>query len=1211
MKKLVSFIFVLFSLSTFGQSEFEIGLASGTFIPDACGVKCITNKQLRKAIPTYDGKKYLIVQFYKLPTTEQHALLKSSGVLLLSYLPHNAYYVAIPSNSKTTIFDGLAVRALFPISNKMKVHLKIQNKELPSYALEGANYKLMVTMYSTVKTEQTIESLKKIGATILTVFPNEHHLAILIPISKVNELAAMPYVQFIDVINAPPTSENVENKSLHRSNVLGTEYGAGRHYDGTGVQVALTDDGIIGPHIDYQGRAFQSNVTVDNGNHGDHCAGIIGGAGNLDPRGKGMAPGANIWVYDVTNIAASYVMDDTVYTSSSASIDIVSTSYSDGCNVCYNAGANSADRQIYTYNNVMRVFSAGNQGTTDCSYGAGSLWGNITGGIKSGKNVIAVANLDLHDVVASSSSRGPATDGRIKPDISAQGTNVYSSVAPYTYDVYTGTSMSCPGVSGTLAQLYQAYRMLHAGTDPNTGLLKGILLNTADDLGQAGPDFIYGYGRINGNRAIKAIENATYISNSVANGATSFNSIVVPSNIQRLKVMLIWIDKEASVGATTALVNDLDLTVTTPSTSVLLPWVLNPAPNATTLNAPAVQGVDHLNNMEQVTIENPSAGIYSIDVNGFAITTSGNQNYYIVYEMIQNDQLELTYPLGGESFTPGSVEVIRWDAIDNLATFNIDLSTDNGSTWSSLSSNIASSKNYFDWTIPSLVNGTCKIKVTRNGVSSISPASFSIMDTVANLRIVSVCPDTVQLAWNATTGANAYEISMLGNKYMDSVSTTTATSVKIGGITNSQEHWFSVKAKGTLNAISRRCFAIVQSPGLANCILNINATAYFTNEPGNTSINSCASTNGMKVSFDIQNNGLTTISNFPVAFVVDNGTPIVEQVTATLAPAQIYHHSFTASIPNLTAGTHLLKIFSKLASDFFGADDTLMTTIQIVPSVVKTLPWSEDFENFSLCANIAQCDITSCQLINGLTNEENGVMDDIDWKVFQGSTPTTSSGPDMDHKPGTIAGNYIYTEASYCFNNTAKLVTPCFDLTGTANPVMDFWFHMFGAAMGEMHVDGYYDNDWHLDIVTREAGDFGNNWNQKHLNLKSFIGKTIFFRIRGIDGSASTSDMALDDFSLVDSVAIPNVISFVLNKSAITLYPNLSTGNFVIDFTNNTNVISSIDIINTQGVVLRRIQQPVYNKVLPINISEMENAIYFVRIVTVQGEQVVQKLTKI
>ena len=104
--------------------------------------------------------------------------------------------------------------------------------------------------------------------------------------------------------------------------------------------------------------------------------------------------------------------------------------------------------------------------------------------------------------------------------------------------------------------------------------------------------------------------------------------------------------------------------------------------------------------------------------------------------------------------------------------------------------------------------------------------------------------------------------------------------------------------------------------------------------------------------------------------------------------------------------------------------------------------------------------------------------------------------------------------------------------------------------------------------------------------------------------------MALDDFSLVDSVAIPNVISFVLNKSAITLYPNLSTGNFVIDFTNNTNVISSIDIINTQGVVLRRIQQPVYNKVLPINISEMENAIYFVRIVTVQGEQVVQKLTK-
>ncbi|MDA7837047.1 S8 family serine peptidase, partial [Salibacteraceae bacterium] len=62
-----------------------------------------------------------------------------------------------------------------------------------------------------------------------------------------------------------------------------------------------------------------------------------------------------------------------------------------------------------------------NSGTSNCGYGAGNVWGNITGGHKVGKNVIAVANLTSYDVVATSSSRGPAHDGRIKPDVSAKG----------------------------------------------------------------------------------------------------------------------------------------------------------------------------------------------------------------------------------------------------------------------------------------------------------------------------------------------------------------------------------------------------------------------------------------------------------------------------------------------------------------------------------------------------------------------------------------------------------------------------------------------------------------------------------------------------------------------------------------------------------------------------------------------------------------------
>ena len=63
----------------------------------------------------------------------------------------------------------------------------------------------------------------------------------------------------------------------------------------------------------------------------------------------------------------------------------------------------------------MQTFSAGNSNNQDCGYGAGNQWGNITGGHKIGKNVIATANLNENDGIIGSSSRGPASDGRIKP----------------------------------------------------------------------------------------------------------------------------------------------------------------------------------------------------------------------------------------------------------------------------------------------------------------------------------------------------------------------------------------------------------------------------------------------------------------------------------------------------------------------------------------------------------------------------------------------------------------------------------------------------------------------------------------------------------------------------------------------------------------------------------------------------------------------------
>ena len=217
-------------------------------------------------------------------------------------------------------------------------------------------------------------------------------------------------------------------------------------------------------------------------------------------------------------------------------------------------------------------------------------------------------------------------------------------------------------------------------------MIKAIACNTAEDLGNAGPDYSYGFGLINARRGVEAIEGNRYFINSISNGANTIHNISIPANTRRVKIMLYWVDRAASTNAGNALVNDLDLTVAEPSATIHRPLILNAA--VANVNNVAAEGVDHLNNIEQVTIENPAAGTYSININGFNIP-SGPQEYVVSYEIIQSS-VTVEYPYGGETLVPGEQEYIRWNAYGNEANnFTIEYSTDNGSSWTTIDNNVA------------------------------------------------------------------------------------------------------------------------------------------------------------------------------------------------------------------------------------------------------------------------------------------------------------------------------------------------------------------------------------------------------------------------------------------------------------------------------------------------------------------------------------------
>ena len=160
--------------------------------------------------------------------------------------------------------------------------------------------------------------------------------------------------------------------------------------------------------------------------------------------------------------------------------------------------------------------------------------------------------------LAGSSSRGPAADGRIKPDVGAKGTSVNSTLPNNTYDSFTGTSMACPGVAGCMAQLYQAYKELNGNINPPSALMKCVVLNSADDLGNPGPDFKHGWGEINVLRGLNILENNNYESGTITQGSDEDHILNIPAGTQEIKIMVYWHDKEASTNASVALVNDLE-----------------------------------------------------------------------------------------------------------------------------------------------------------------------------------------------------------------------------------------------------------------------------------------------------------------------------------------------------------------------------------------------------------------------------------------------------------------------------------------------------------------------------------------------------------------------------------------------------------------------------------------------------------------------------
>lgn len=220
----------------------------------------------------------------------------------------------------------------------------------------------------------------------------------------------------------------------------------------------------------------------------------------------------------------------------------------------------------------------------------------------------------------------------------------------------------------------------------------------------------------------------------------------------------------------------------------------------------------------------------------------------------------------------------------------------------------------------------------------------------------------------------------------------------------------------------------------------------------------------------------------------------------------------------------------RLVSTSGNGTDLFQEVGYITVGTATTPPFAEDFETAGLCATTNDCETTTCALPNGWLNFTNGIEDDIDWRVDEGGTPSGGTGPATDLNPGTTTGNYVYLEASSCFNREAIMESPCIDLT-SGTFAFTFGYHMSGADIASLHVDVVSGGIVTQDVIAPIVGDQGTAWNYTSVDLSLFTGQVVNIRLRGYTGAAYQSDIALDDLSF-SSVLPANLLSFQASLNA-------------------------------------------------------------------------------
>jgi hypothetical protein len=905
---------------------------------------------------SFDGHFFFAAYFSQIPDETVLKNLQKEGSFLKEKLAPATYLIQTKSFPDARWCQSMRIIGIAALSPSLKMDVRIATNQIPSFAIATKDViKVMVGTYGNRSFQKIADELRNAGFTSTSFNKNTSGIFKgTIAISSLTSLASLPFVYAVRLQNPEDKVLNeIARPSAGASLLQAPIASGGRNLTGKGVTIGVGDDADPTLHPDIRDRIINHTPGITN-NHGSHVAGTVGGAGILTYRTAGFAPQANIlsqWFSGVWKNAGIYT--------EAYDMAVTNNSYGSIAGDCIYAGvydlsSRELDENTLAYPQLLHAFASGNDGDITCAPFP-RAYHTVLGGYQSAKNIITVGRTDYTQVSSSSSSSGPVRDGRLKPEITGLGIITSLNGTGDGYFTDYGTSMSSPNIAGGLGLLYERYRQLKSGVNPPGALMKAILLNGARDVGLPGPDFRHGYGTMMLERSLRILENNNYSVRNLTQGAIQDTIINVPAGTKQLKVMAYWHDPAANVLAAKTLVHDLDLEVIAPGGLTVFPKILNPL--AEGVNQPATEGEDHTNNHEQVVIDNPVPGNYTIRVKGTEIATLPSQPYAITFDFVPVE-LRFTNPVRDTKAAAGTlIFSIAWEDETGVpGDYTLAYSTDDGNTWTDIIAGLKDTTRLYFWQPGNIRTIEARLRITKGSTVTISE-KFAIIPNLSFSAAAAndQCNGLFRINWTPLTALPGETISYLIKLKQGAAMQTIAEVSNINTFTIPNLHpdstYYAAIVAGINGVEGVYNTAISRRPNTGNCAGSISdgdlrLDSIIAPLSGRQFTSTALQAN-TQVAIRIRNLDNAPTSSFAVKYNINGGAYTEATINTPLAALGTTVYTFPAADFSGTGSYQVTAIVENIgAVDVNAINDTFRLTVQHLPNASVSLasPLTEDFE---------------------------------------------------------------------------------------------------------------------------------------------------------------------------------------------------------------------------------------------------------------------------